>query len=283
VQKFDYAPEQQAIVFFVIVFMVTSLVTYAYILYEEKGLWRYRIASSFLAASFGALLTLVLAQSILTPLANFMVAEYSNLFGQLNFNSVLVLVIMILGVFLVFFFLLYAYVTNRLLKLLNWTPISESDFGKHASKILVKWTHNFEGTGAEFRQVRITSEFEYRSSLLNAYLPWYHDSKGKNCNYDDPEAVNFTVREWVKKRQVARIENPQSQVVVVTAYDAYLGKRLVVDGSNRCVAVAKYGFAKNKIADILLVEAYGGTVRQVFKADFQNVERLSGKGNPGLY
>jgi len=275
VQKFDSPLEQQSFGFFVVVFILASLFTYSFILYGERTLWKYRLSVALLAGSFGALLTFALSISLIPALAVWLVTGSTILFGQTTPNSAIAIVAFIMVFFLIFFSLLYRYVISRLNRLVDWEDIQEPDFIGYAVGIQVIWTHSFANTTTRFRKAVIDTDYDFRGLMMDACLPWYYDSKGADCSVADPKAVNFTVKKWIKKRKktIVPIKVPQKELVVVTAFDTYLRKRLVVDGNKRCVAVAKDGLRKSKVTRVLVVEAYGDAIRDVFKIDFDNLQK----------
>ncbi len=161
---------------------------------------------------------------------------------------------------------------DRLLSRLAWEKMNEVEYMAYATGVRVIWRRSFVDTKTMFRKAKIESEQDFEI-LNNAHLPWYHDGSGARCDYSHPQATNYTVEGWVREQKVDPVRDKSKPIVIVTAYDTTFDDRLVVDGCNRCAALAKYGPCRKEPQEILVAEAYGDAVHEIFSCDFQNIRR----------
>jgi hypothetical protein len=159
-------------------------------------------------------------------------------------------------------------------QMIQWSSVDEREYMEHASQITVIWVGSFSGKNISFRKTPVCANVDFISLLGNAYLPWYYNNLGGDCNYNHPGAKNYTVDQWVNKHQVGQIRNKQQPIVILTVLDTGLGKRLIIDGCKRSVALVKYGFTGIDVSGFLF-EAYGDSIRHLFCADFASFQKTT--------
>lgn len=145
--------------------------------------------------------------------------------------------------------------------------ISLKEFLPHICDITVNYTNNlslFELT--RFRKYIIKSNNEWKNILEQSFLPDYKDQK----SWNDPLAKNYQLIEksWLSKEEL----NSDKDIVIITAYDSDLNKRLVVDGMKRSIAIQRLVNQNISIPDLELIECYGPNIKLIFKDDFLHLK-----------
>jgi len=156
---------------------------------------------------------------------------------------------------------------------MEWTEISNKQFLESAnSSIRVRWSGVFLGD-VRARKGTILSKEEWKSTIENAFLPWYKDGK----NWEDSTARNFTVYEYSldvpsdMKYKVDTTLREVSEIKLISAYHTTLGKRLVVDGAHRSICLQLKINKGEPLPEVGVIECYGTNIVEMFEPDFRHL------------
>jgi hypothetical protein len=75
-------------------------------------------------------------------------------------------------------------------------------------------------------------------------------------------------KSWLSKEEL----KSEKDIVIITAYDSDLNKRLVVDGMKRSIAIQRLVNQNIPIPELELIECYGPNIKLTFKDDFLHLK-----------
>jgi hypothetical protein len=157
----------------------------------------------------------------------------------------------------------------------TWKTIGKEEYIAHCENVGPHLEWSTFGSDSSFREAVLKDDTRVRESLSTAYLSWCHDGLGKICAFNNPLAKNFRVDEWINSRKVdlRMIERPDLPIEIIMSYDVSIDKPLILDGGNRSTAVVAFGMEQNKVSEILIFEARGKTIHEVFPHHFAAMVR----------
>ena len=147
-----------------------------------------------------------------------------------------------------------------------WKEISSEEFLPYLCNIRVNYSLVNLSELRGFRKYIIKSNSDWKTILEPSFLPDYKDQK----SWNDPLAKNYLVIEksWLSKEEL----RSDKDIIIITAYDSDLNKRLVVDGMKRSIAIQRLVNQNIPIPELELIECYGPNIKLVFKDDFLHLK-----------
>jgi hypothetical protein len=147
-----------------------------------------------------------------------------------------------------------------------WKEISSEEFLPYFRNIRVNAYLANLSELVGLRKSIIKSNSDWKTILEPSFLPDYKDQK----SWKDPLAKNYLVIEksWLSKEELRSYKD----IIIITAYDSDLNKRLVVDGMKRSIAIQRLVNQNIPIPELELIECYGPNIKLVFKDDFLHLK-----------
>jgi hypothetical protein len=129
------------------------------------------------------------------------------------------------------------------------------------------WLGSFWNTDTQFRETVIRRNAEWKKFSHSCLLPWYK----QGFDWTRPCAENYSVREKAKE-EPSKLREGET-MLIMTAYDSIINKRLVVDGCKRAVALETATNRNRTIPRVRVLECFGAQVHCIFWCDFLNLIR----------
>lgn len=150
---------------------------------------------------------------------------------------------------------------------MSWKEISLEEFLPYMYNIRVNYTFTLSLLGeVRFRKYIIKSNTDWKNILERSFLPDYK----YQISWNDPLAKNYLLIEksWLSKEKL----KSEKDIVIITAYDSDLNKRLVVEGMKRSIAIQRLVNQNIPIPELELIECYGPNIKLIFKDDFMHLK-----------
>jgi hypothetical protein len=108
----------------------------------------------------------------------------------------------------------------------------------------------------------------------NGYVVSYHDGKGNLANYNDPNAVHYTLQEYGAIHGNDPEYQSKTGDVLISAFDTIKKKRVIVDGIHRAAVMSSEYSKDSDFTDRKVYEWYGPNVKEIFPYDFMQFYRV---------
>ena len=152
---------------------------------------------------------------------------------------------------------------------MKWVKIAPDRFLQRRDDIQVLWIKDFLNTDTKFRGAVIESNEEWKEFSKSCFLPWYKNSP----LWSSPNNENYSLQEYAKEYSEDKlfIIKEGEEMLMLSVYHVALGKRLLVDGCHRAVALEIAVNKGTKIKPVSILECFGTQLHGVFYADFTNM------------
>ena len=165
----------------------------------------------------------------------------------------------------------------------KWTNLDLQELIKSSRElILVAWIGKIlspqdlltkcNELGIQATQLKVGTRKVWQQEIeTNCYVVRYHEGTGKEVNYDDPNAVHFTVQDWGVKHGNDPEYQKKTGNILISAFDTIKNKRVIIDGVHRGAVMSSAYSKDNDYTDKIVYEWYGSNVKDIFPYDFMPV------------
>ena len=133
------------------------------------------------------------------------------------------------------------------------------------NKATVMKTPEFYYTDTKTREATIDTNDKWKEFAKDAYLVWYRPGG----EWSDPANKNWTLSEQAahSPRQLLQTLD----LLLLSGHHTLLGKRVIIDGSKRSVAIETLVQNGKPIPPVRVLEIYGTQIHPILHADFCNL------------
>jgi hypothetical protein len=128
--------------------------------------------------------------------------------------------------------------------------------------------------GVKARQLKVGTREVWQNEIENnGCVVDYHDVKGNPAGVvNDSNAVHYTLQEYGAKYGAKYSSNPKyrskTDDILVSAFDTFKNKRLIVDGIHRGAVMSSEYSSDSDYSKRIVYEWYGDKVKEIFIYDF---------------
>jgi len=123
---------------------------------------------------------------------------------------------------------------------------------------------DFALTDTRTREALIDTNQKWKEFSQNCYLPWY-----TGPDWCVPDSLNWGLTEY--SRKFPALLTQREDLLILTAYHSLLGKRVIIDGAHRAVALDSEVNAGRDIPPVKVLECFGTQIHGILPADFCNL------------